>query len=107
MRGPRPWRPAAFRGHATPQNASDTGVRAAGPVEGPSPTLTFDLLESKFHPPVARPGVVARTALVERLATAHESNSPRSIRSQEARHRLLPQNSDFCHYLLPTYRFEK
>ena len=33
-----------------------------------APTLSFDLLESKFHPPVARPGIVARTALVDRLA---------------------------------------
>jgi LuxR family maltose regulon positive regulatory protein len=34
------------------------------------PRLAFDLLESKFHPPVARPGIVLRSALVERLATA-------------------------------------
>jgi len=30
------------------------------------------LLPSKFRPPVARPGVVARSALVDRLATASE-----------------------------------
>jgi LuxR family transcriptional regulator, maltose regulon positive regulatory protein len=30
--------------------------------------LGFALLESKFHPPAARPGIVARTALVDRLA---------------------------------------
>jgi LuxR family maltose regulon positive regulatory protein len=29
--------------------------------------LPFDLVESKLHPPSARPGIVARTALVERL----------------------------------------
>ncbi len=32
--------------------------------------LAFELLESKFHPPAARPGIVARMALVDRLATA-------------------------------------
>jgi LuxR family maltose regulon positive regulatory protein len=30
----------------------------------------FELPESKFHPPAARPGIVARTALVDRLAAA-------------------------------------
>ena len=35
-----------------------------------APRLAFELLESKFHPPVPRPGIVARTALVDRLATA-------------------------------------
>ena len=35
---------------------------------GTAPMLTFDLLESKFHPPVARAGIVTRTALVDRLA---------------------------------------
>jgi len=33
-----------------------------------APRLGFELPESKFHPPRARPGIVARTALVERLA---------------------------------------
>src|SRR5580704_3489622 len=32
--------------------------------------LGFALPESKFQPPAARPGIVARTALVERLAAA-------------------------------------
>ena len=32
--------------------------------------LPFELLESKFHAPMARPGIVARTALVDRLAAA-------------------------------------
>jgi LuxR family transcriptional regulator, maltose regulon positive regulatory protein len=35
-----------------------------------APRLAFELLESKFHAPVARPGIVARTALVDRLAAA-------------------------------------
>ena len=35
-----------------------------------APRLAFELLESKFHPPVLRPGIVARTALVDRLAAA-------------------------------------
>jgi LuxR family transcriptional regulator, maltose regulon positive regulatory protein len=33
-----------------------------------APSPGFELPESKFHPPRARPGIVARTALVERLA---------------------------------------
>ena len=33
-----------------------------------APRLGFELPESKFHPPRARLGIVARTALVERLA---------------------------------------
>jgi len=33
-----------------------------------APRLGFELPESKFHPPVARPGIVARTALLEQLA---------------------------------------
>ena len=37
---------------------------------GTAPRLAFELLESKFHPPVARPGIVARAALVNRLAAA-------------------------------------
>jgi LuxR family maltose regulon positive regulatory protein len=35
-----------------------------------APRLGFELPESKFHPPRARTGIVARTALVERLAIA-------------------------------------
>jgi LuxR family transcriptional regulator, maltose regulon positive regulatory protein len=34
------------------------------------PTLGFELPESKFHPPAARPGIVARTGLVDRLAAS-------------------------------------
>ncbi len=37
---------------------------------GTPPRLAFALAESKFHPPRARPGIVVRTALVERLAAA-------------------------------------
>jgi LuxR family transcriptional regulator, maltose regulon positive regulatory protein len=40
-----------------------SGSRAA-------PRLGFELSESKFQPPAARPGIVARTALVDRLVTA-------------------------------------
>jgi LuxR family transcriptional regulator, maltose regulon positive regulatory protein len=40
-----------------------SGSRAA-------PRLGFELSESKFQPPTARPGIVARTALVDRLAAA-------------------------------------
>ena len=35
---------------------------------GTAPGLSFALPESKFHPPGIRPGIVVRTALVERLA---------------------------------------
>ena len=42
----------------------------SGGDHGSASRLAFELLESKFHPPVARPGIVARTALVDRLATA-------------------------------------
>jgi LuxR family maltose regulon positive regulatory protein len=35
-----------------------------------APRLPFALPESKFHPPVVRPGIVHRTALVERLAAS-------------------------------------
>jgi hypothetical protein len=35
-----------------------------------APRLGFSLPESKFHPPEARTGIVARTALVERLTAA-------------------------------------
>jgi LuxR family transcriptional regulator, maltose regulon positive regulatory protein len=33
--------------------------------------LPFELQESKFHPPAARRGIVARTALVDRLGASH------------------------------------
>ena len=42
----------------------------SGGDHGTTPRLTFELLESKFHPPVIRPGIVARKALVDRLAAA-------------------------------------
>ena len=35
-----------------------------------APKLAFEILESKFHPPTARPGIVIRAALVSRLAAA-------------------------------------
>ena len=38
------------------------------------PKLAFDLSDSKLHPPVARPGIVARADLVERLVA--EGTSP-------------------------------
>src|SRR5437763_7919966 len=40
----------------------------SGGDHGAAPGLAFALPESKFHPPVTRPGIVVRTALVERLA---------------------------------------
>jgi LuxR family maltose regulon positive regulatory protein len=39
-----------------------------GEDQGAAPKLAFELLESKFHPPGARPGIVFRANLVERLA---------------------------------------
>jgi LuxR family maltose regulon positive regulatory protein len=44
-------------------------VPSHGDRETP-PGLAFALPESKFHPPMVRPGIVVRTALVERLAAA-------------------------------------
>ncbi len=41
---------------------------SSGEDDRTAPRLTFDLLESKFHPPAPRPGIVVRTALVDRLA---------------------------------------
>src|SRR5438552_1272695 len=41
-----------------------------GGDQGTPPKLAFDILESKFHPPTARPGIVIRAALVSRLAAA-------------------------------------
>jgi LuxR family transcriptional regulator, maltose regulon positive regulatory protein len=41
-----------------------------GVHHGTGPRVGFELLESKFHPPTARPGIVTRTAMVDRLATA-------------------------------------
>ncbi|HXZ76885.1 MAG TPA: LuxR C-terminal-related transcriptional regulator [Streptosporangiaceae bacterium] len=43
---------------------------ASGHHQRAAPRLGFELSESKFHPPEARPGIVARTALVDRLAAA-------------------------------------
>ena len=37
---------------------------------GAAPKLGFELPESKFQPPPARPGIVTRTALIDRLAAA-------------------------------------
>jgi LuxR family transcriptional regulator, maltose regulon positive regulatory protein len=37
---------------------------------GTGPQVGFELLESKFHPPTPRPGIVTRAAMVDRLATA-------------------------------------
>jgi LuxR family maltose regulon positive regulatory protein len=42
----------------------------SGHQQRAAPRLGFELPESKFHPPAARPGIVARTALVDRLAAA-------------------------------------
>jgi LuxR family transcriptional regulator, maltose regulon positive regulatory protein len=44
-------------------------VMSAG-EPGTAPRLGFGLSESKFHPPGDRPGIVVRTALVERLAAS-------------------------------------
>ena len=41
-----------------------------GNGRGVAPRPAFALPESKFHPPVVRPGIVHRTALVERLAAS-------------------------------------
>ena len=42
----------------------------SGRSDRPSPKPAFELSEPKLHAPVARPGIVARNALVDRLAAA-------------------------------------
>ena len=42
----------------------------SGRDHGTAPRLGFELSEQKFHPPAARPGIVVRAALAERLADA-------------------------------------
>jgi LuxR family maltose regulon positive regulatory protein len=44
---------------------------ALDPTRRPSPPLSFALSESKLNPPAARPGIVPRTVLVDRLLTGH------------------------------------
>ena len=48
----------------------DTEPAISGGDHRTASRLAFDLLESKFHAPMARPGIVVRTALVDRLAAA-------------------------------------
>ncbi len=54
-------------------------VVVAGYVRGvsrrlsPIPTPAFELVESKLHAPLSRPGIVARTELVDRLVAAHDT----------------------------------
>jgi len=48
----------------------DESSKISGHHRRAAPSLGFELSESKFHPPAARPGIVARTALVDRLAAS-------------------------------------
>jgi LuxR family maltose regulon positive regulatory protein len=48
----------------------DAPAAVSGEDHGTAPRLGFELLEAKFHPPAARRGIVARTALVDRLVAA-------------------------------------
>ena len=50
--------------------AASSLLAVSAPEEQATPRLSFDLSASKFRPPVSRPGLVARSALVDRLATA-------------------------------------
>ena len=50
----------------SPTSASPRPADGQRPPDRPS----FELIESKLHPPWLRPGIVARTALVERLLAA-------------------------------------
>ncbi len=43
------------------------GSRPDGPAR---PVRSFELMESKLHPPVVRPGIVTRTVLIDRLMAA-------------------------------------
>jgi len=48
----------------------DTELFISGGDHRTASGLTFELLESKFHAPMTRSGIVVRTALVDRLAAA-------------------------------------
>jgi LuxR family maltose regulon positive regulatory protein len=48
----------------------DASAKASGGDHRIVPRLGFELLESKFHPPAARTGIVTRSALIGRLAAA-------------------------------------
>ena len=52
-----------------PEVIDEPSVISAG-NGGAAPKLGFELPESKFQPPAARPGIVTRTALIDRLAAA-------------------------------------
>jgi LuxR family transcriptional regulator, maltose regulon positive regulatory protein len=49
---------------------TDASAAIPGRPPGTAPRVAFELLEAKFHPPTARPGIVIRTALISRLAAA-------------------------------------
>ncbi len=51
----------------------DGSASPPGGVNRLSPKVAFEVADIKLHPPVARPGLVARTDLVERLAAAGTS----------------------------------
>ena len=55
-----------------PTRARDRSPTRLGSDEW-TPELSFDLADSKLHPPVARPGIVSRADLVERLAADNTS----------------------------------
>ena len=44
-------------------------------ARGSAPGPAFELVESKLRPPLARPGIVPRTALVDRLLESHATPS--------------------------------
>jgi len=48
----------------------DASANATGGDHRIAPQLGFELLESKFHPPAARPGIVTRATLIGRLTAA-------------------------------------
>ena len=45
--------------------------RTSGRADRPSTKPAFELSDAKLHAPTARAGIVARTALVDRLTAAH------------------------------------
>jgi LuxR family transcriptional regulator, maltose regulon positive regulatory protein len=56
-------------GSVKPEVIDEPSVISAG-NGGAAPKLGFELPESKFQPPAARPGIVTRTALIDRLTAA-------------------------------------
>ena len=59
--------PGMLTGVARSISAESGLPKASRRVDGAAPRWSFELSDSKMHPPVARPGIVNRTALLDRM----------------------------------------